>query len=96
MNLPEGLKNRIFTKIITPEDMSLFIYGIDKNTTYDDLNYLVNQIINSSKKAYYIESRETKSYKDNGKTVKYYVYKVIPTEPNQIEQYKKQKNIPTS
>ena len=95
MNLPEGLKNRIFTKIITPEDMALFIYGVDKNTTHDDLNYLVNQIINRSKKAYYIESRKTKSYKDNGKTVKYYVYKVIPTEPNQIEQYKKQKNIPT-
>lgn len=91
MNLPIGLQNRIFTKIVTPEDMALFIYGIDKNTTYDDINVLINKIVNSPKKAYYIESRQTKFYK--GTT--YYNYKVIPTNPNQIEQYKKQKNIPT-
>lgn len=95
MNLPVGLQNRIFTKIVTPEDMSLFIYEIDKDTIYDDINQLINQITSKPKKAYYIESRKTKSYKENGKSIKYYVYKVIPTEPNQIEQYKKQKNIPT-
>lgn len=96
MNLPEGLENRIFNNIVTPEDMALFIHGINSKTTHDNINTIINQIKRSPKKAYYIESRESKSYKENGKTIKYYLYKVIPTEPNVVEQYKKtQKNIPT-
>lgn len=95
MSLPKGLEDRIFNKIVTPEDMSLFIHGITKDTTYDEINNLINSILSSPKKAYYIESRETHYYKENGKIIKYYTYKVIPTEPNQVEQYKKQKNIPT-
>lgn len=95
MNLNEGLENRIFNKIITPEDMALFIYEINKNTKPDTINSIINSILSKPKKAFYIESRETRYYKENEKTIKYYKYKVIPTEPNQIEQYKKTKNIPT-
>lgn len=95
INLPEGLQNRIFDKIVTPEDMILFIHGLSKDITYDEINHLINKILQSPKKAYYIETRQTKSHVENKKLITEYIYKIIPTEPNQIEQYKKQKNIPS-
>jgi hypothetical protein len=42
MNLPEGLENRIFNNIVTPEDMALFIHGINSKTTHDNINTIIN------------------------------------------------------
>lgn len=91
--LDEKIQRTVLDKIITPEDMLLLINEITSNDiTDEEINDLADKIVNSPKKAYYIESRESKF---KPKTGVYYKYKVIQTEPNVVEQFKAQRNIPT-
>lgn len=97
LELTEPLKNRIKEKLNTSEKRLLFIYKINesKELTPDNINTIVNSIINAPKKYFYIESVISKKIQDFTGYDKQYEYKVIQTEPNIIEQYKKQKNIPS-
>lgn len=91
--LDEKIQRTVLDKIITPEDMLLLINEIISNDiTDEEINDLADKIVNSPKKAYYIESRESKFKYGTGV---YYNYKVIQTEPNVVEQFKTQRNIPT-
>ena len=89
--LPEDTKNYILDNIVTPEDMALFILDLKQTTTVEEIKQIVDSITKLEKKAYYVESRK---YAGN-KTEKLYEYKLIETESTVVEQYKKQKNIPT-
>ena len=95
LELHDKLKQRIKEQIQTPEEIILFIYRLESNSTPDDINYIVNEIKNAPKKHFYIES--VKQYKnlDNSGYSKIYQYTAIETEADIIEQYKEQQNIPS-
>ena len=92
-NISDDVKNHILDQINTPEKISIFIYKVneileenrDNSKKIDDI---VNEIENAGKQYYYIESKTWESHRNIHR------YKVIPTNPIIIENYKKSKRIP--
>lgn len=92
-NISDDVKNHILDQINTPEKISIFIYKVneileenrDNSKKIDDI---VNEIENAGKQYYYIESKTWESRRNIHR------YKVIPTNPIIIENYKKSKRIP--
>lgn len=98
LELAQPVKNIILSNIKTPEQVITFLYKYNEEAlTPDKINTLVNTINNASRKAFYIESTSSKKKnKDVTNAHKdLWTYKLIETEPNVVEQYRKQKNIPT-
>lgn len=90
-NISQELKNNILGNINTPEKIALFIYKVNELLKVDRsneevLNQILESIINAKKNYYYIDSKQ--SY--GGR----YKYRVIPTDPIQISNYKKNKQVP--
>lgn len=98
LELAEPLKNRILSNIKTPEQVILFLYKYnEQESTPENINEIINTVKNAQRKAYYVEQVSSKKKnKDLGSTYKnIWTYKLIETEPNVVDQYKSQKNIPT-
>lgn len=93
--IDDTIKNQIVSKIDTPEKAVTYIYkvnellGVDNRTDAKELLNIADAINNSDINYYYIESR--KYLKNKG-----WEYKIIPTEKNQIQEYKKQQTAPIS
>lgn len=93
--IDDTIKNQIVSKIDTPEKAVTYIYkvnellGVDNRTDAKELLNIADTINNSDINYYYIESR--KYLKNKG-----WEYKIIPTEKNQIQEYKKQQTAPIS
>ena len=91
--IDDTIKNQIVSKIDTPEKAVTYIYkvnellGVDNRTDAKELLNIADTINNSDINYYYIESR--KYLKNKG-----WEYKIIPTEKNQIQEYKKQQTAP--
>lgn len=93
--IDDTIKNQIISEIDTPEKAVTYIYkvnellGVDNRTDTKELLNIADAINNSDINYYYIESR--KYLKNKG-----WEYKIIPTEKNQIQEYKKQQTAPIS
>lgn len=92
-NISDEIKNNILNDINTPEKIALFLYKVNELLKADRSNEqvistILEQIQTQQRKYYYIDSKQ--SYR--GK----YKYRVIPTNPNQIENYKKDKQVPVT
>lgn len=93
--IDDTIKNQIISEINTPEKAVTYIYkvnellGVDNRTDTKELLNIADAINNSDINYYYIESR--KYLKNKG-----WEYKIIPTEKNQIQEYKKQQTAPIS
>lgn len=92
-NISDGIKNNILNDVNTPEKIALFLYKVNELLKADRSNEqvistILEQIQTQQRKYYYIDSKQ--SYR--GK----YKYRVIPTNPNQIENYKKDKQVPVT
>lgn len=90
-NISDELKNNIIGDINTPEKITIFIYKINellKGDRSDEktLSSVLNLIQNAGKNYYYIDTKEF------GRG--YYKYRVIPTNPVQVENYKEDKHVP--
>lgn len=90
ISISDELRKEILEKIITAEDSLLLISQIKKDSSSTDIENIVNNILKSPKKAYYIESVIASN--ENGEKI--YKYKVIETTANEIEQYKTNKSVP--
>lgn len=92
-NIDETSKDRIISEMNTPEKAVTYIYkinellGMEDRTNAQELVNIANDIAESDSNYYYIEDR--KSLGSNG-----WEYKVIPTDKDQIEEYKKKQNAP--
>lgn len=92
-NIDETSKNSIISEMNTPEKAVTYIYkinellGMEDRTNSQELVNIANNIVESDSNYYYIEDR--KSLGSNG-----WEYKVIPTDKDQIEEYKKKQNAP--
>lgn len=89
--ISEELKNNILGNINTPEKIATFIYKINEQlkadrTNEQELTNILEDITQAKKNYYYID---TKKLSGNG-----YRYRVIPTEPIQIDNYKHNKQTP--
>lgn len=92
-NISDGLKANIFSSINNAEKIATFIYKVnellkEKRDNEQVISDVVSQIENASRKAYYIASKTWIPGK------KQFAYQVIPTDPVQIEEYKKSKRTP--
>lgn len=92
-NISDGLKANILSNINNAEKIAIFIYKInellqEKRDNEQIMGEIISQIENASKKAYYIASKTWIPGK------KQFAYQVIPTNPVQIEEYKKSKRTP--
>lgn len=90
-NISDELKNNIIGTINTPEKISIFVYKANellKNDRSNEqvLTEILEMIQNAKKNYYYIDSKQSSS--------RGYKYRVIPTNPIQIDNYKKDKRIP--
>lgn len=94
-SIDDNIKNQIVSKMNTPEKAVTYIYkvnellGVDNRTDSEKLLNIADTINNSDVNYYYIENR--KYLGTNG-----WEYKIIPTEKNQIQEYKKQQTAPIS
>lgn len=89
--ISEELKNNILGNINTPEKIATFVYKINEQlkadrTNEQELTSILEAITQAKKNYYYID---TKKLSGNG-----YRYRVIPTEPIQIDNYKRNKQTP--
>ena len=92
-NISDGLKANIFSSINNAEKIATFIYKVnellkEKRDNEQVISDVVSQIENASRRAYYIASKTWIPGK------KQFAYQVIPTNPVQIEEYKKSKRTP--
>ena len=93
--IDDNIKNQIVSKMNTPEKAVTYIYkvnellGVDNRADSEKLLDIADTINNSDINYYYIENR--KYLGTNG-----WEYKIIPTEKNQIQEYKKQQTAPIS
>lgn len=92
-NISDSLKANILASINNAEKIATFIYKVnellqEKRDNEEVIGQIVSMIEQATKRAYYIESRTWIKGKNQ------YVYRVIPTDPFQIEEYKKSKRIP--
>lgn len=90
-NISDELKNNIIDTINTPEKISIFVYKANellKNDRSNEqvLTEILEMIQNAKKNYYYIDSKQSSG--------RGYKYRVIPTNPIQIDNYKKDKRIP--
>lgn len=90
-DISEELKNNIIGNINTPEKIAVFVYKANellKNDRSDELvlTKILEMIQNAKKNYYYIDSKQS--------TGRGYKYRVIPTDPIQIDNYKKNKKVP--
>lgn len=90
-SISDTLKNDILSYINTPEKIALFVYKINElfkadRTNEQGLSEVLETIQNAKKNYYYID---TKTVIPTG-----YSYKVIPTNPSSIENYKRNKQTP--
>lgn len=90
-NISDELKNNIIGTINTPEKISIFVYKANellKNDRSNEqvLTEILEMIQNAKKNYYYIDSKQSSG--------RGYKYRVIPTNPIQIDNYKKDKRIP--
>lgn len=94
-SIDDNIKNQIISKMNTPEKAVTYIYkvnellGVDNRTDSEKLLNIADTINNSDINYYYIENK--KYLGTNG-----WEYKIIPTEKNQIQEYKKQQTAPIS
>lgn len=95
-NITEETKNNILTSVNNAEKIAIFIYKINEllNEVREGedaekvMNNVIDMIANAPKKLYYIDTKTPVKGRNQ------YLYKVIPTNPIQIDQYKKQKRTP--
>ncbi len=92
-NISDGLKANIFSSINNAEKIATFIYKVnellkEKRDNEQVISDVVSQIENAPRRAYYIASKTWIPGK------KQFAYQVIPTNPVQIEEYKKSKRTP--
>lgn len=92
-NISGGLKANIFSSINNAEKIATFIYKVnellkEKRDNEQVISEIVSQIENAPRRAYYIASKTWIPGK------KQFAYQVIPTNPIQIEEYKKSKRTP--
>lgn len=90
-NISDELKNNILGSINTPEKIAIFVYKVNellKNNRSDEqvMSEIIDMIQNAKKNYYYIDSKQSSN--------KGFKYRVIPTDPIQIDNYKKNKNVP--
>lgn len=90
-DITDETKNNIATNINTPEKIAAFLYKLNESlkgdrTNENIINSTVDMINNATVNYYYIDSKTL-----NRGT---YNYRVIPTNPIQIDNYKKNKNTP--
>lgn len=92
-NISKGLKQNIYQSINNAEKIATFIYKVnellkEKRDDEDAIRDIVQMIEDAPRRAYYIESKNWVAGKGQ------FIYRVIPTNPIQIEQYKKSKRTP--
>lgn len=94
-NISDETKKSILDSINNAEKIAIFINKINELIPTGErdgqdtiMQEVVDMINNAPKKAYYIESKNWIKGKNK------YHYKIIPTNPIQIEQYRKQKRTP--
>lgn len=92
-NISDGLKANILSSVNNAEKIAAFIYKVnellnEKRDNEQVIGEVVSMIEQAPKRAYYIES---KTWVPRRKQFK---YRVIPTNPIQIEEYKKSKKVP--
>lgn len=92
-NISDGLKQNIYQSINNAEKIATFIYKVnellkDKRNDETAIRDIVQMIEDAPRRAYYIESKNWVAGKGQ------FIYRVIPTNPIQIEQYKKSKRTP--
>ena len=92
-NISDGLKANIFSSINNAEKIATFIYKVnellkEKRDNEQVISDVVSQIENAPRREYYIASKTWIPGK------KQFAYQVIPTNPVQIEEYKKSKRTP--
>lgn len=90
-NISDELKNNIIGNINTPEKIAIFVYKANellKNDRSNEqvLTEILEMVQNAKKNYYYIDSKQSS---DRG-----FKYRVIPTNPVQIDNYKKDKRVP--
>ena len=90
-NISDELKNNIIGTINTPEKIAIFVYKANEMLKNDRSNEqvlteILEMIQNAKKNYYYIDSKQSSS--------RGYKYRVIPTDPVQIDNYKKDKSVP--
>lgn len=90
-NISQELKNNIIGSINTPEKIAIFIYKVNELLKSDRSNEqiiteILEMITNAKKNYYYIDSKQS-----SGRSFK---YRVIPTNPIQIDNYKRNKQVP--
>ena len=94
-SIDDNIKNQIISKMNTPEKAVTYIYkineilGAENRNNADQLLDIANRIDNSDVNYYYIENRKYIGSKG-------WEYKIIPTEKDQLEEYKKQQSAPIS
>lgn len=92
-NISDSLKSNILSSVNNAEKIATFIYKVnellkDKRDNEEVISQVVSMIEQAPKRAYYIESKTWLPGK------KQFAYRVIPTNPIQIEEYKKSKRTP--
>ena len=92
-NISDGLKANIYSSINNAEKIAVFIYKVnelldEKRDNEEVISNIVSQVEEAPRNAYYIESKTWIPGK------KQFAYRVIPTNPVQIEEYKKSKRTP--
>lgn len=92
-SISEGLKANILSSVNNAEKIATFIYKVneflnEKRDNEQVIGEVVSMIEQAPKRAYYIESKTWVPGR------KQFIYRVIPTNPIQIEEYKKSKRIP--
>lgn len=92
-NIDDNSKAQIVSEMNTPEKAVTYIYkvnellGMEDRTNAEELVNIADNIAGSDSNYYYIEDR--KSLGSNG-----WEYKVIPTDKDQIQEYKKNQTAP--
>lgn len=92
-NISDNLKANILSSINNAEKIATFIYKVnellnDKRDNEEVIGQVVSMIEQAPVRSYYIESKTWLPGK------KKFAYRVIPTNPIQIEEYKKSKRVP--
>lgn len=92
-NISDGLKANILSSVNNAEKIAAFIYKVnellnEKRDNEQVIVEVVSMIEQAPKRAYYIESKTWVPGR------KQFIYRVIPTNPIQIEEYKKSKRVP--
>lgn len=90
-DISQELKNNILGSINTPEKIATFIYKANEllksdRSNEEVLTQIMESIVNAKKNYYYIDSKQTYGGR--------YKYRVIPTNPIQIDNYRKNKQVP--